>query len=58
MEFIYISSKVEVSAIRQSIADAGYDADDVPANSVLYNNLHMVVAKKIAGIGMKCLTTP
>lgn len=40
LEVIYTNEKVDVPFIRKSISNVGYDADDVPANSVAYNKLH------------------
>ena len=39
LDIIYNKAKVELADLRKAITDAGYDADDLPANAAAYNNL-------------------
>ena len=42
---IYKTSKVSAEEIRKAITLVGYDADDIPADAVAYENLHFCCKK-------------
>jgi copper chaperone CopZ len=49
----YLTDRINIEEIKTAIANAGYDADDVPANTDSYNRLPKCCKKPEDGGGMK-----
>lgn len=49
----YLTDRTNIENIKTAIANAGYDADDVPANSESYKQLPKCCKKPVDGGGME-----
>jgi mercuric ion binding protein len=54
----YVTDRINIEEIKTAIANAGYDADDVPANEDAYNRLPKTCKKYVDGGGHPKPKTP